>query len=142
MIKDLIVTQLDIIKVYGGDVMHAMKQSDEGFCGFGEVYFSKIGCNSIKAWKRHRQMTLNLIVPLGKVRFVVFDDRDSSTAKFHEIVISKDNYCRLTIPPMVWVGFQGLSNGESILLNVANMEHDASECDRVSLEKIEFNWEQ
>jgi hypothetical protein len=34
------VTPLKRITTEGGDVMHALKNSDTGFNGFGEVYFS------------------------------------------------------------------------------------------------------
>ena len=67
----LLLTPLKIIPVPGGDVLHAMKYSDKGFTGFGEAYFSTIEPGIIKAWKRHRKMTLNLIVPFGAIRFTV-----------------------------------------------------------------------
>ena len=35
-----------------------------------EELFSTIKCNKIKAWKRHLKMTMNLIVPLGNVKFI------------------------------------------------------------------------
>ena len=41
---------------------------------------------------------------------------------------------------MVWVGFQGLSSGESILLNLADIEHNPKEVDKKNLEEIKYNW--
>jgi hypothetical protein len=38
------------------------------------------------------------------------------------------------------MGFQGLSNGRSMLLNIANIEHDPSEVDRLEIEKINYDW--
>jgi len=140
MIKDVIVTRLDVIDVLGGNVMHAMKGTSAGYVGFGEAYFSKIDKGAIKAWKRHNNMTLNLVVPTGEVKFVLFDDRDASNTQFQEIVISTDNYCRLTVPPMIWIGFQGLANRGSILLNIANIEHNPSEADRLEIGEINYNW--
>jgi dTDP-4-dehydrorhamnose 3,5-epimerase len=138
--NELIITPLDIIKVNKGDVMHAMKSHDPGFSGFGEAYFSLVSYNAIKAWKRHHEMTLNLVVPVGKIRFVLFDDRKVSNTQFQEVIISKDNYCRLTVPPMVWIGFQGLSDNGSMLLNIADIEHNPHEVDKKNIEQIEFNW--
>ena len=89
MIKDVVVTKLDIIETLGGDVMHAMKESSVGYVGFGEVYFSQVNKGAIKAWKRHKKMTLNLVVPVGEIRFVLFDDREVSNTQFQEIIISK-----------------------------------------------------
>ena len=38
-LDDIIVTPLKKIPTGGGDVFHAIKNSDNGFNGFGEVYF-------------------------------------------------------------------------------------------------------
>ena len=94
MIEDILITPLKIIETPGGNVMHAMKVDDLGYLNFGEAYFSIINSFKIKAWKRHREMTFNLVVPFGKVRFVLFDDREGRRGIFQEFVISKDNYCR------------------------------------------------
>ncbi len=140
MIKDVLITKLDVIDTLGGNVMHAMKESSTGYAGFGEAYFSQVEKGAIKAWKCHQKMTLNLVVPVGEIRFVLFDDREVSNTQFQEVIISKDNYCRLTVPPMIWMGFQSLSDGGSMLLNIANIEHDAHEVDKKNIEQIEFNW--
>ena len=140
MIEDILITPLKIIETPGGNVMHAMKVDDLGYMNFGEAYFSIINSFKIKAWKRHREMTLNLVVPFGKVKFVLFDDREGKRGIFQEFIISKDNYCRLTIPPMVWMGFQGLSLDNSMLLNIADIKHDPQEVDKKNIEEIEFNW--
>jgi dTDP-4-dehydrorhamnose 3,5-epimerase len=141
MINDVLLTPLDIIETPGGNVMHAMKEIDAGFYGFGEAYFSEVNFNSIKAWKRHKEMTLNLVVPIGKIKFVLFDNREESNNKFQEFTLSRDNYCRLTVPPMVWVGFKGLSEAGSMLLNIANIEHNPLEVDRKNINEIVFNWD-
>ena len=140
MIDNFLITPLGIINTPGGNVMHGMKESDSGFSGFSEAYFSEIDFGAIKAWKRHKEMTLNLMVPVGEIRFILFDERKVSNTQFQEIVISKNNFCRLTVPPMIWMGFQGLSDGGSMLLNIANIEHNVHEVDKKKIEQIEFNW--
>lgn len=75
-----------------GDVFHAMKKSDDGFAGFGEAYFSTIHKDDIKGWKQHTQMTLNLVVVLGEIEFVVYDDINK---EFFSVRLSKENYQRL-----------------------------------------------
>ena len=130
------------IEVSGGNVFHAIKNSDSGYDGFGEAYFSTIEPSIIKAWKRHNKMTLNLIVPIGIIRFVMHDDRagSSSFGCFYEVTLSQKNYYRLTIPPMVWMGFQGVGNVTALVLNVANIPHLPSEVDRKEIKDIVFNW--
>lgn len=137
------ITPLSIIDTKGGDVLHAMKMSDHGYSGFGEAYFSTIEPQAIKGWKRHKQMVLNLVVPVGTVRFILFDDRDNqdNVNHFQEVTLSIENgYSRLTIPPMIWVGFQGLGLQTSLVLNIANIEHSPEEVERKELAEIKFNW--
>lgn len=136
-------TPLKVIDVPGGDVLHGMKSSDPDYLGFGEAYFSMIETGVIKAWKRHREMTLNLIVPIGIVYFVLYDDRKESLSNgmYQEVSLSKNNYCRLTVPPYVWLGFQGKGEGTNMLLNIANIEHVPEESDRKEINEIEYKWE-
>ena len=117
-----------------GDVFHAMKKSDGGFSGFGEAYFSTINQNDIKGWKKHTEMTLNLVVVSGEVEFVVYNEAD-----FFTIKLSKNNYQRLTIKPNLWLAFRGLSD-ENILLNLASIEHNSSESESVDLYNFSYDW--
>ena len=78
--------------------MHAMKKSNVGYSGFGEAYFSQVESGVIKAWKRHHEMTLNLVVPVGAIHFVLYDDRHNSStcSEFQQVTLSTENYYRLT----------------------------------------------
>ena len=142
VINGVSLTALKIIELSDGNVLHAIKKDDPGFIGFGEAYFSTVNPGAIKAWKRHNEMTLNLVVPVGKIRFVIFDDRNGSTSfgRFYQVTLSKENYMRLTLPPKVWMGFQCVGNEAAILLNVANISHAPKEVDKKSIEEINFNW--
>jgi dTDP-4-dehydrorhamnose 3,5-epimerase len=139
MIDGVELTPLKIIEVKDGNVLHALKKSDIGFEGFGEAYFSNVESGQIKGWKRHREMTLNLICPVGKIKFVLCDDRNGKNV-FEEFIISLEDYSRLTVPPMIWFGFAGLSEENSMLLNIANILHNDAEIDRKDLKEIDYNW--
>ena len=71
--SNIIITPLKRIELYGGDVLHALKNNEIGFDYFGEAYFSIIKFDVIKGWKCHTKMTMNLIVPVGDVKFVFFE---------------------------------------------------------------------
>jgi dTDP-4-dehydrorhamnose 3,5-epimerase len=141
-IPGVIITPLKNIEVPGGNVLHAIKRSDIGFQGFGEAYFSSIGFMSIKAWKKHKKMTLNLVVPIGKIKFVMYDDRheDKNKHVFSSVILSMKNYSRLTVPPNLWLGFIGLDKKLSYLLNVADIEHDTREVIKVPINKFNYKW--
>ena len=139
-IPDVLLTPLSIIGGASGSVMHGLKASDKSFVGFGEAYFSTVEYGVIKPWKRHLSMTLNLIVPVGAIRFVLVDERGSLDKQlFMDVTLSHLNYYRLTVPPKIWVAFQGRSKNDiNMLLNIADMEHDQMELERLELEKIPF----
>ena len=142
-IEGVLLTPLKKISHPKGDILHGVKKSDHGFVGFGEAYFTKVKFGKIKGWNKHKRMTLNLCVPVGKVFFVLYDDREKSKTRgnFLPIEISVDAYQRLTVPPGVWLAFKGMSDGTNLILDVADMEHDPDEIEKQGLEQIEYNWD-
>ena len=141
LIDGLHITQLKIIPGEKGNIMHALKKSDSFFNQFGEAYFTFVNEKAIKGWKKHKKMRLNLIVPIGEVKFVFFDDRRNSPTykQFYSIVMSQNNYNRLTVEPGIWMAFEGIDKN-NLVLNIASIEHDPSDTDDLSLEKINYKW--
>ena len=123
-----------------GDVLRGLRTDDQGFDEFAEAYFSFIKFGVFKGWKRHQKATLNLLVPIGVIDFCLFDDRASSSTFGikQRIRLSKENYCRLTVPPLIWVAFTGLSRKENMLLNISNVLHDPAEADRKPIDHFDF----
>lgn len=143
MIEGVRLFPLKRISVPKGDVLHALRSIDEGYCGFGEAYFTQIKHGETKGWKRHNRMTLNLVVVYGEVKFVVYDDRDDSPTKgqFQEIILSPDNnYQRLTVAPGLWMAFHGVGEGVSMLMDVIPEPHDDTEGDKRSLIEINYGF--
>jgi dTDP-4-dehydrorhamnose 3,5-epimerase len=132
----VISTPLKQIKNPKGDVYHGMKKSDVGYVDFGEAYFSTVNRGDIKGWKKHTLMTLNLIVPVGAIKFVVYDEDENS---FFTETLSQDNYKRLTVNPGVWMAFQGVGE-QNMLLNIASIEHDPNEAVNIELNEINYEW--
>jgi len=132
----VILTPLKRITHPKGDIFHAMKAGDKGFYGFGEAYFSTINKGDTKGWKRHVQMTLNLVVVKGEIEFVVFDEKKKD---FLDVILSKNNYQRLTIDPGLWLAFRGVES-DNVLLNIANIKHTPKESVTVPIEQISYEW--
>lgn len=143
MIEGILLHHLKHIIVPKGDIYHAIKSTDDGFVGFGEAYFSQIEHNQIKGWKRHNRITLNLIVPIGTIKFVFYDDREGSATKgeFTEIILSPEiNYQRITVPPRIWMAFYGVGLGISMLMDIIPEPHDPSEVSKMSLDEIAYKF--
>ena len=137
-LENIKVAQLSTFDVEGGSVLHAIKKDDIGYMGLGEVYFSFINPRAIKAWKLHKQMTLNLVVPLGKVRFVFCDSLSSGYYRVEDV--GEGNYVRLTVPPNIWFGFQGISERPSLVTNIADLKHDVNEVIKKEIATFCYKW--
>lgn len=119
-----------------GNIFHALKKNDNGYDGFGEAYFSTIVKDNIKGWRKHNKMILNLVVVIGKIEFVIYDEYLN---KFFSVQLSQENYKRLTIKPGLWLAFKGIYD-KNILLNIANILHDPNESESMSLDKFSYAW--
>ena len=80
-----------------GKIMRMLRSDDEEFKRFGEIYFSYTYPGAIKAWHRHKQMTLTYAAIFGKIKLVLYDDRQysSTNGKIDEIFLSDENISQL-----------------------------------------------
>lgn len=144
MIDGVTITPLRQILDERGKIMHMLRADSPIFEGFGEIYFSCIHPGAIKAWHIHKEITLNYAVPHGKIKFVLFDDRpDSPTRKeTQEIFLGPDNYCLVTVPPMIWNGFKGVGSELTIVANCTTSPHAADEIARMDPfdSTIPYDW--
>ena len=132
MIDGVIVTPLRQIFDERGKVMHMLREDSPVFTRFGEVYFSCVYPGAVKAWHLHKRMVLNYAVIFGEVKFVLYDDRPASPTRgqFQEFFLSPENYCLITVPPLLWNGFKGVRDKLAILANCATLPHDPAEIER------------
>ena len=107
-----------------GKIMRIMKESDENFKRFGEVYVTSIKANLFKGWKNHKLNTTNLVVLIGKVKIIIFD-KNLEKEEFHILDCSSSKL--IIIPPGHWFGMKNLSNRESLILNFSDYEHNPNE---------------
>lgn len=144
MIDGVRITPLRQILDERGKVMHMLRSDSDGFKGFGEIYFSCVYPGAIKGWHLHKKMILNYAVPHGNIKFVLYDDRESSSTQgeLQEIFLGPDNYCLVTVPPLVWNGFKGMGSELAIVANCASLPHDPSEIVRLDPfdNSIPYDW--
>lgn len=144
MIEGVKITPLKQILDERGKIMHMLRSDSNVFLEFGEIYFSCVYPNAVKAWHIHERMTLNYAVPHGRIKFVLFDNREESPTKneVHELFLGPDNYCLVTVPPLIWNGFKGIGNEMAIVANCASIPHDPEEIDRLDPfdPSIPYDW--
>ena len=144
MIEGVVVTPLRQIFDERGKVMHMLREDSPAFSRFGEIYFSCVYPGAVKAWHLHQRMTLNYAVILGDIKLVLYDDRHGSRTRgqVQELFLSPENYCLVTVPPLIWNGFKGIRDKTAMLANCATLPHDALEIERrpASDPGIPYDW--
>lgn len=128
-----------------GSVLHMIRSDSDGFEAFGECYFSEILPKKIKAWKKHKEQTQNITVPVGEITLVIYDGRKESNTYNNLIVTNIGrplNYIRVKIPPGVWYGFKCISKSKALIVNCANIPHNSN--DSIAIQhndsKVPYNW--
>lgn len=114
-----------IIKNPKGNILHYINKNDKNYIKFGEVYFSWIKKNQSKGWKFHKKMHMNLIVPVGNVRFIFFDEKLKKKYFFN---MNKKNFGTLYVPPKIWFSFKNMDKRkDSLVINFSSIVHDKKE---------------
>lgn len=145
MIEGVEIIPLRRIPDERGTIMHMLRVTDPHFQQFGEIYFSSIYPGVIKGWHLHREMTLNYACVFGRIKLVIYDDREGSATRgeLMEIFLGPDNYSLVIIPPDVWNGFKGMSDPFALVANCCTHPHDPSRSSRMDPfdNFIAYNWD-
>lgn len=144
MIDGVKLTPLKQIADERGKVMHMLRSDAPHFAGFGEIYFSTVFPGAIKGWHIHTTMVLSYAVPTGRIKFVLYDEREGSPTRgeVQEIFLGPDSYQLVTVPPLVWNGFKGIGTETAVVANCASIVHDPGEIARLDPfdPRIPYDW--
>ena len=128
-----------------GTIYHMLKRTDPHFVEFGEIYFTSIYRDVIKGWHRHQYLTLNYACIWGRIKLVLYDERDDSPTrgKLMERFLGPDDYSLVVIPPQIWTGFKGMTD-IALVANCATRPHDPAAPDTERLDPlnnhIPYDW--
>ncbi|MFQ6027094.1 MAG: dTDP-4-dehydrorhamnose 3,5-epimerase family protein [Dehalococcoidia bacterium] len=127
-----------------GTIYHMLKRTDPHFIEFGEIYFSTVYPGVVKGWHRQGEMTLNYACIFGRIKLVLYDERENSPTRgeLMEIFLGPDNYILVIIPPEIWNAFKGMSEPCAIVANCCTHPHDPRLTTRMNPfdNHIPYNW--
>ena len=127
-----------------GTIFHMVSTADDHFDRFGEIYFSTIYKGVVKGWHLHQEMSLNYVCIHGRIKLVIYDDREGSSTRgeLMECFLGPDDYSLVIIPPGVWNGFKGMSDPHAIVANCCTHAHDPSRSSRLDPfeNDIPYDW--
>ncbi|MBN2282886.1 MAG: dTDP-4-dehydrorhamnose 3,5-epimerase family protein [Deltaproteobacteria bacterium] len=131
MIEGVKVKKLRVIPDERGRLMEILRNDDEVFEKFGQVYMTTAYPGVVKAWHYHRAQSDNMAVVKGMMKIVLYDDREGSPTRgeINEFFAGEHNPILLHIPPLVCHGFKCVSEAEAIVINAPTEVYDYEESD-------------
>lgn len=123
-------------------------RNDEGmFKEFGQVYLTTVYPGVVKAWHYHKLQEDHFFVVSGMLKLVLYDDRPESETKgmVNEIFMGEYETILVKIPPMVYHGFKGISQEETLVLNIPTKAYNLENPDEYRVDPhenhIPYQWE-
>lgn len=127
--------------------MEILRDDDEMFIRFGQVYMTTAFPGIVKAWHWHKKQYDSFTCVSGKMRLVLYDARkDSPTSgQIEEYEISLDEPMVVRIPPGVYHGFKCISRKEAIVINTVTYAYNHNDPDEFRVDDrdndIDYDWE-
>ena len=119
MIDGVKIKKLKVVADERGRLMEILRNDDEIFQKFGQVYMTTANPGYVKGWHYHKEQTDNFTCIKGKIKLVLFDSRGDSKTKgeVQEFRISLEDPVVVQIPPLVFHGFEADSGEEAVVIN-------------------------
>jgi len=120
MIDGVKVKKLKVVPDERGRLMEILRQDDDLFQKFGQVYMTTTYPGVVKAWHFHKIQTDNVACVQGMIKLALYDERhDSPTkGKVDEFYLGIHNPLLVQIPAGVYHGWMCVSQEEAIIVNI------------------------
>jgi dTDP-4-dehydrorhamnose 3,5-epimerase len=146
MIDGVQVKKLRIIPDERGRLMEVLRNDDQVYEKFGQVYVTTAYPGVVKGWHYHKAQSDNMCVVRGMMKIVLFDPREDSPTKgeVNEFYAGIHNPVLIHIPPFVYHGFKCISGEESVVINVPTEVYNYEEPDEFRVDPhdndIPYDW--
>ena len=130
-----------------GFLMEILRNDDEIFKKFGQVYITCCEPGFVKAWHYHKIKTDYFTCINGTARVVVYDDRDGSPTKgkLKEYIINRDNPVLVKIPTGCYHGFEAVGDENAYIVSITTEPYHPEETDEYRIpfddSLIGFKWD-
>ncbi|MGD8564367.1 MAG: dTDP-4-dehydrorhamnose 3,5-epimerase family protein [Desulfarculaceae bacterium] len=136
LIEGVRTKRLKVIPDQRGRLMEILRNDDEIFAGFGQVYLTTTLPGVVKAWHLHKLQTDNVVCVSGMIRLGLYDDRrdSSSFGLANEFFLGVHNPLLVQIPPHVYHGWKCVSLEEALIINTVTEPYNAQSPDEYRLD--------
>jgi dTDP-4-dehydrorhamnose 3,5-epimerase len=119
MIDGVATKRLKVIPDERGHLMECLRNDDELFIKFGQMYMTTTLPGVVKGWHLHRLQWDNVVCVKGVIKLVLYDARDDSPShgRLDEFFIGEHNPMLVRIPPGLYHGWKCVSTEEAYIVN-------------------------
>lgn len=120
MIDGVKVKELKVIPDERGRLMEILRNDDELFAKFGQVYMTTTYPDVVKAWHMHKNQTDMVVCIQGMIKLALYDSRENSPTynDVNEFYLGVHNPILVQIPPEVYHGWMCVSEEDAVIVNV------------------------
>lgn len=131
LIEGVKLKNLRVIPDERGWLMEILRNDDDIFERFGQVYITTAYPGVVKGWHYHKIQTDNFTCIKGMMKVVLYDGRvDSPTYnEINEFFIGEKNPKLISVPPYVFHGFKAIGTETAFFLSVPTEPYNYDEPD-------------
>lgn len=146
IIQGVKIKKLEIHPDERGRVVEILRNDEDLYQGFGQVYLTTTYPQVVKAWHLHKVQTDSVCCLKGMIKLVLYDGRvDSPTlGEVNEFFIGTHNPVLIQIPKEIYHGWKCISPDEALIINVPTHPYNIEKPDEYRLpyntELIPYDW--
>lgn len=129
-----------------GHLMEIIRNDDEIYSEFGQIYITTAYPGVVKAWHYHNHQDDHFTVLKGMMKIVLYDGRENSPThgEINEFFMGDHNQSVLKIPARVVHGFKCISETEAMVLNLTTLPYNHEKPDEYRIDPhdnhIKYDW--
>ncbi len=146
MIDGVKTKELRVIPDERGWLMEILRNDDDIFKEFGQVYITTAYPGVTKAWHMHKKQTDNFTCIHGMMKVALYDAREDSPTygELNEFFVGDKNPIMISVPPFVYHGFKGIGTELAYFISVPTLPYNYDEPDEFRLpadtDEIPYDW--
>lgn len=146
MIEGVKIKQLKFIKDERGRLAEILKNNEDFFEKFGQIYVTTALPGVVKGWHYHKKQYDNFFCIFGALKAGLYDARPKSPTfkQVQEVIMTFEEPILLKIPPFVYHGFKCIGKEEAAIINIPTEVYNYKEPDEYRVDAydndIPFDW--
>jgi dTDP-4-dehydrorhamnose 3,5-epimerase len=119
MIDGVMIKKLKVVPDERGHLMECLRNDDELFIKFGQLYMTTTLPGVVKGWHLHDVQWDNIVCVKGMIKLVLYDDREGSPTRseIDEFFLGEHNPMLVRVPDGIWHGWKCVGTEEAYIVN-------------------------